>query len=250
METMSEPKVIYQDEQVLVINKPAGMVVNRAETTRGKRTLQDWVGKNIKYQILRIKNKSQKSKIDQEFISRSGIVHRLDKDTSGVMVVAKTEEAFSDLQRQFRERQTQKTYLALVHGKLEPKEGAMCLPLGRSLVNRHKFTIKLTGKTAETSWQVERYLSKGDDVFSLVKLFPKTGRTHQLRVHLAHLGHPIVGDGQYLSEKRAKSDKLWCSRQFLHARELCFGLKGERKCFEADLARDLQQVLRELKTQN
>ena len=232
---MREPQVIYENSQVLIVDKPPGLVVNRAESVRVS-TLQDWIEQNYKFQTSKDKD------------LRSGIVHRLDKDTSGVMAVAKTKEAFQDLQRQFREREVEKTYVALTHGRLEPRRGVMSLPLARKEKERKQFAVRVAGKQAETRWKVREYLKRGEEVFSLVELYPKTGRTHQLRVHLKHLRHPIVGDRQYLSKKRAKADGQWCPRQFLHASKLCVDLGRKRKCFEAELAGDLREVLAALES--
>ena len=124
---MPKPKIIFSDRWILVINKPSGLVVNRAETVKGK-TLQDWVEENNQI------SKSVNNRIieDRDFVSRSGVVHRLDKDTSGIMVVAKTPQAFTELQRQFKDRQVIKKYLALAHGRLKPKKGDIKLPLARN----------------------------------------------------------------------------------------------------------------------
>ena len=222
----NQPQVIWEDEQVMVINKPAGMVVNRAETTKEK-TLQDWV----------------EERWGTSDVPRSGIVHRLDKETSGVMIIAKSKNMFAELQRQFKKRETYKEYVALVHGKLEPKEGVMALPLGRSRQDRQKFTVVIDGKMAETAWKVEQYVAYNKETLTWVRLFPKTGRTHQLRVHLKHLGHPIVGDDHYLNDKRLAGDRVFCPRMFLHARKLCVFMNAEKRCFEVNLPKDLEGVL-------
>lgn len=233
---MLEPKIIFEDDYILVVNKPSGLVVNRAETVR-KKTLQDWAEEKIK-----------------GFIKRSGIVHRLDKDTSGVMVIAKTPQAFVDLQKQFKERKVVKKYLALVHGKVEPRRGDIKMPLGRKLSDRKKFTVRLRGKQGVTYYQVIDYLNlfylicdrvldkkkigqNKQEWFSLLEVQPKTGRTHQIRVHLAHIGHPIVSDPIYLGRKRLKEDKKWCPRLFLHAAYLGFyhPKTKKRMGFEAKL---------------
>lgn len=230
---MKNPKILWQNESALVISKPAGLVVNRAETVTSK-TLQDWVDEKFDFEIAH----------NEGF--RNGIVHRLDKDTSGVMIIAKSKTVFGELQKQFRERQVEKTYLALVHGKMDPKAGSMSLPVSRSRKDRKKFGVSFQGRRAETSWKVVKYFTKGASTFSLVELYPKTGRTHQLRVHLKHLRYPIVGDKHYLSKKRAKLDAQWCSRQFLHALQLRVDLAGKRESFEAKLSEDLQECLKGL----
>jgi 23S rRNA pseudouridine1911/1915/1917 synthase len=235
------PQVIYEDEQVLVVNKPAGMVVNRAETVRGE-TLQDWIQSNFSFPISK----------DSDL--RSGIVHRLDKETSGVMVVAKTKRAFRKLQRQFKAREVAKTYLTLVHGLVEPAEGSVSLPLGRSVRNRERFTVSVRGKRAATYWRVLKSFkalkksdvnTRGYQGFSLLEIKPETGRTHQIRVHLSHLNHPVVGDERYTGRKRMREDRKWCPRQFLHAFRLAFKHPQVKKKveFEVKLAEDLEKAL-------
>lgn len=190
----SEPQIIYEDEAVLVVNKPAGMVVNRAQSVKGE-TVQDWAER------------------------RSGLlVHRLDKETSGVMVIAKTPEALEALQRQFKARQVTKIYVALVYGKLVPATGVIAVPLRRSKQNRAKFTVKAGGKSAETEYRVKRYYPG----YSLVELRPRTGRTHQIRVHLAYMGHPVVGDERYAGQKQSRADRLVEPRHRLEAVVLGF----------------------------
>src|SRR5512137_823934 len=132
------PDVLFDDETLLVVCKPAGMVVNRADTVEAGETLQDWVETYLTFHTMKQDGTDAQWKT---FTDRSGIAHRLDKETSGVMVIAKTATALDDVLRQFRERQTEKEYIALVHGVLEPKEGDIKLPLGRSPYNRHKFRV-------------------------------------------------------------------------------------------------------------
>lgn len=190
----SEPQIIYEDEAVLVINKPAGMVVNNAQSVK-EETVQDWAEK------------------------RSGmLVHRLDKETSGVMVIAKTPEALAALQRQFKARQVTKIYVALVYGKLVPATGVIAVPLRRSKQNREKFTVKAGGKSAETEYRVKRYYPG----YTQVELRPRTGRTHQIRVHLAYMGHPVVGDERYAGQKQSRADRLVEPRHRLEAVVLGF----------------------------
>ncbi len=227
---MDKKSIIWENELALVINKPAGLVVNRAESVK-QETLQDWLESNFEFPIFSFEE------------CRSGIVHRLDKDTSGVMIVAKTQDVFELLQAQFKKREVEKQYLALVHGKIEPREGSVVLPLGRSVFDRKKFSVKLEGKQSETRWEVKDYFIKDGEVLTLVKLFPKTGRTHQLRVHLNHIRHPIVGDKQYLSKKRFSRDSVWCERQFLHAQRLKLRVGEKMRQFKADLSDDLESVL-------
>ncbi|MBI2010555.1 MAG: RluA family pseudouridine synthase [Candidatus Chisholmbacteria bacterium] len=239
MARILQPGVIAEDDEILVLSKPAGMTVNRAETEVGE-TVQDWVERKLK--IINEKLKIYSS----DFLKRSGIVHRLDKDTSGVLVIAKTPETFAELQRQFKAREVEKEYVALVHGELTPKQGIVRLPIARSLKDRQRFRVDTKGKKAETQWLVEGYYRRGNEVLTKVRLKPKTGRTHQLRVHLAHLGYPLVSDKRYLSKKRMRSDARFCPRQFLHAEKLCVWRRGEKQCFVASLASDLQTAMTHL----
>jgi len=231
--------IIHEDRSFLVIEKPAGFVVNRADSVEGE-TIQDWMDNKFK-----IQNSKFKTEEDMEFIKRSGVVHRLDKETSGLMVLAKNHQAFQNLKNQFKERKTQKEYIALVHGKIVPKQGTINLPLKRNILNRHKFCVDVDGKMARSAYAVERYLTDemGND-YTLVKVQIFTGRTHQIRVHFSHLGYPLVSDPLYLG-KRLKQDLTWCPRVFLHAAKLSFfhpetGSKLEYECTIPD---DLEKTL-------
>jgi len=226
--------IIYEDESILALAKPAGRIVNKAETTKNQITLQDELE-----QYFKIK------KSEEGIGGRAGIVHRLDKETSGILVVAKTEEAFFNLQSQFKQRETAKEYLSLVHGRT-PKEGTINEPVGRISAFGGKFGVVAGGREAQTDYRVRDYREGvGGEVFSFLDLKPLTGRTHQIRVHLKHLGHPVVSDPLYLSPKRLKEDLKFCPRLFLHAFSLSFShpTTGARMRFEAELSEDLKQVL-------
>jgi 23S rRNA pseudouridine1911/1915/1917 synthase len=226
--SIRKPRVIFEDSDLLVIIKPAGLVVNRADTV-AEDTLQDWAENRLEI-------------VDDEvFRQRSGIAHRLDKETSGVMVIGKNPTTLRHLMDQFKNRETSKEYLALVHGLVEPNEGIINLPLARSVYNRHRFKVDVFGKSAVTEYRVEKNM----EGYALVRLLPKTGRTHQIRVHMAHIGHPLVGDEVYGGRKRSVRDRQWCPRHFLHATvlELTHPVTGKRVRFEADLADDLKEAL-------
>lgn len=219
----SEPKIIYEDGAMLVIDKPAGLVVNRAKTAEAP-TLQDWVEAQVHPRGV--------------LMSRSGVVHRLDKETSGVMVIAKTPEVLAALQRQFKERRVVKTYVALVYGKLVPAEGVIAVPIGRSRRNREKFAVMPGGRPAETAYQVKRYYPE----YTLVELKPKTGRTHQLRVHLSYFGHPVVGDERYAGAKQRQVARQKWGRHLLHAQSLglIHPVTGKRIYWQADLPAEFE----------
>lgn len=193
--------VLFEDASLFVINKPPGIVVNRAESVK-EETIQDWVEKT--YHIF-IEN-------------RAGIVHRIDKETSGCLLIAKTPESFIELQRQFKDREIKKTYVAIVHGKLVPEEGEIRAPVGRLPWNRERFGIVPGGKDAITKYKVVRSTNE----MSLVKLYPETGRTHQIRVHLKYINHPIVGDYLYAGRKTSRSDRAIVGRVMLHAWKISF----------------------------
>lgn len=228
-----EPTIIFEDEAICVVNKPAGMVVNRAESVKSQ-TVQEWHWRRLEPSPMGT----------GEFFEKQGVVHRLDKDTSGVMVLAKTEAAYDGLKGQFMERTTKKTYLALVHGKMEPEEGITSAPVERHPKLRQKFMVGEGGRPAVTEWRVRELFNDG---FSLVELRPLTGRTHQIRVHMKHLGHPIVSDPIY-GGKQVRVDLTWCPRLFLHAAkiEVRHPQTGQVVEFGADLPETLAAVLRSL----
>ena len=242
-------KIIYEDQALLVIDKPSGIVVNRVGTTKGK-TLQDWMEE--KYPACFKINENLKDNQEwQEFHQRSGIVHRLDRETSGVMVLTKKLVVFQNLKAQFKLRKVSKEYLALVHGRVTPKQGDIKLPLGRNPKKRKHFTIRLGGREAVTNYQVLAYYQKNGHVYSLLSIQPKTGRTHQIRVHCKHIGHSLVADSIYL-KKNLRQDLKWCPRLFLHAHKLVFThpITGKRREFVSKLSTDLEQALTYLTKKN
>ncbi len=260
---MLEPTVLLENDHVLVLNKPAGVVVNRARSVK-QTTLQDWVES---YFDGNLAWKAQHD-ADETFRERSGMVHRIDKDTSGIIVFAKTADAMYELMRQFKAREVSKTYVALVHGKLPTPEGIVRASIRRHTQSREKFTVAEDGRPSETAYKtlknyssinrqellllnknstspvraLEKELKVYEGGFSLIELMPKTGRTHQIRVHMQFLHHPLVGDERYVGRRKARLDALWCARQFLHAQAISFvlpGTDGERVEVEAPLAEDL-----------
>ncbi|HZZ98992.1 MAG TPA: RluA family pseudouridine synthase [Candidatus Saccharimonadia bacterium] len=252
--------ILFEDDNVVVIDKPAGIVVNRAESVK-ESTLQDWAEVQPWFWKGSMDEGVDLADADliQIYRERSGMAHRLDKDTSGTMIFAKNPTALAELMRQFREREIEKTYIALVHGKFGSPNGTIRLPLGRSQNDRERFTVDPDGKMSETQYEVVEFYptapkwlggkkTKSYQGFSLVRLHPKTGRTHQIRVHMGYLKHPLVGDLRYVGRKRSKVDGDWVPRQFLHAEKVSFinPKSKERIQVLSPLAPDLQKVLDQL----
>ena len=234
--------IVYEDADCAVLNKAAGMVIHPATSHR-----QDTL-----VNALLARYPDMAAMVDLETVDgrRPGIVHRLDKDTSGLLVVARHEEAQSALQRQFQARTVDKAYLALLHGRLSPPQGdqgAIDLPIGRDRRSRQRMAVIEGGRRAITRYVVRRFLFTRHGVredYTLVEAQLVTGRTHQIRVHFAHIGHPVVGDRVYGRRKR----RIACPRQFLHAFRLGFHrpADGEWLVFESPLPADLEQVLKQL----
>ena len=221
--------IIYEDADIVVVDKPAGMVVHPAFGHHSG-TL---VNALLAYC-------PDLTGIGGEI--RPGIVHRLDKDTSGLLIVAKNDAAHQDLQRQFKERLVHKTYLALCEGTFATAHGVIDAPIGRDPKNRQRMAVlQRGGREARTEYHVQESLG----AYSLVAAEPVTGRTHQIRIHLAYIEHPIVGDRVYGFRKQ----RLPLQRQFLHAVRVAFTLPGTGQAVElhTELPADLAAVLQELR---
>ena len=229
-------EIIHEDESLAVINKPAGMVVHPgAGVLNG--TLANAIAHHFKFQIP-----------DSKFENRVGIVHRLDKDTSGLIVVAKTEEIHEQLSEQFRERQVFKSYVALVHGEIAQNSGTIDQPIAREKHNRTKMAIRSHGRNAISLWKTRKRFEK----FTLLNIEIKTGRTHQIRVHLTSINHPVVGDETYnggrdktvkdLTVRQAIAD---LNRFFLHAERLNFThpKTSEKLEFYVPMPKELKDLL-------
>lgn len=233
---MDPPKILFEDNYLIVISKPSGMVVNRAKSVKGK-TVQDWVVEHLKMD----KPEGPKS----EFVLRSGIVHRLDKETSGVLLIAKDPDTFFSLQKQFKDRKVEKHYQALLHGQLLTKTGLINAPVGRLPWNRERFGVFPGGRSAQTAYKVLKEYARDNEKYTLLEFLPKTGRTHQIRVHAKSIGHPIVGDIFYAGRKTARRDRVWCPRLFLHASEITFQhpKNGQRITVKSPLPSELRKAL-------
>ncbi len=208
------PQILFEDDVMLAINKPPGIVVNRAESVKGE-TVQEWAEEKVHSSQFIVHSEQE-----QEFVNRAGIVHRIDKETSGILLIAKTSESFVELQRQFKERIVKKTYLAIVHGELKPEKGEIRAPVGRLPWNRERFGIVPGGKESVTRYTVRKLFTKDGTPFSFVELYPETGRTHQIRVHMKYLNHPLLGDYLYAGRKTSRNDRTWATRVMLHAWKL------------------------------
>jgi 23S rRNA pseudouridine1911/1915/1917 synthase len=220
--------IIYEDEHLVVVNKPAGMVVHPAPG-HPDGTL---VNALLAHCPLIVEAGRRE---------RAGIVHRLDKETSGVLVVAKDEDTLQVLHEQFRDREVSKIYLALVRGRVQPPEGIIEVPVGRDPGDRQRMTALPEGRYARTRYRAVEYFRK----HTLVEAHPYTGRTHQVRVHLSWLGYPVVGDSRYGPRRQP----LLKDRHFLHALRLGFThpTTGEEMTFEAPLPPELDEVLERLR---
>ncbi len=218
--------MLYEDINMLSVEKPAGILVYKPLHYQGKTsTLHDLVFDKLNF---RIKGE------------RNGIVHRLDKETSGVLLLAKNKEAEKKLKEIFKKRLIKKYYTALVWGRVEPIKGKITIPLGRGAKDRLKVVPKASGKPAKTLYSVLGYYPKQN--VSLLDIELKTGRMHQIRVHLAAIGHPIVGDSKYSNRKTT------IDRQFLHAKKLEFvsPFDGKLITINSNLPGELKTFLNKL----
>ncbi len=310
--------VLFEDLDLLVIDKPAGVTVNKAETTRNEITIQDWAEKKLKIdpdqprldrgqigdvdsdfykrgglpathssankQNIQERDSYKFSDPVKDFALRAGVVHRLDKETSGVLLLAKNPSAFSNLQKQFKERTVKKVYNALAHGRITPSIGEINVPVGRLPWNRNRFGILPGGRESETQYKVLGYYLysrnnqdissssersesrsnneaiqqfnnsevsrrartiKDEEILTLVELYPQSGRTHQIRVHLKYIGHPIFSDFLYAGRKTARADRKFLPRVFLHASKISFTHPSTAKelTFDVPLPSTLSSLL-------
>lgn len=235
--------VLYEDPSIIVVDKPAGMVVHPA------------LG-NISGTLVNALMYHCRDLAGINGVLRPGIVHRLDKDTSGVMVVAKNDEAYHHLIRQFKDRDIEKVYLGIAYGRFSKEEGIVDTAIGRHPSERKRMSTRTRkGRAAVTRWKVSERL----DGFALLEIFPRTGRTHQIRVHLSSIGHPLLGDPLYGRKNRPGTIQdpvlRGCvermARQALHAHRLTFThpRTGERVEFVSPLPEDMKEVLAWLRSQ-
>ncbi|MDQ6693205.1 MAG: RluA family pseudouridine synthase, partial [Chloroflexota bacterium] len=228
--------ILYEDADLLVVNKPAGMVVHPAPGHSGG-TLVNAILSHV-----------PGIELDMGDESRPGIVHRLDKDTSGLLVVAKRRPAHEALSRQMASRSMLKEYLAVVRGHPRPTKGVVDAPLGRDPKDRQRMAIVAGGRSARTRYSVEENLGQ----YSLLRVTLETGRTHQIRVHMASTGHALLGDPVYGKGTLKDAALIGLHRQFLHAHKLGLTLpsSGEWREFVSDLPADLAEALAKLERRN
>lgn len=245
---MTFPSILYQDEDLIVLDKPVGMVVNRASSVKTQ-TVQDFLEQEVVFfHDLSLSKSQSDDPREADFINRTGIVHRIDKETSGILLIAKNFPAFIELQRQFKERLVQKTYLALVHGSV-PKTGEINAPIGRLPWNREQFGVVPGGKEAYTKFmKLSEVQMPGDDgmqTISVVEVYPQTGRTHQIRVHFKYLGHPLLGDYLYAGRKQGRNDRKDGGRVMLHAKNIRFFHPKTHLplAFEAPIPQDMNSII-------
>jgi 23S rRNA pseudouridine1911/1915/1917 synthase len=237
-------KIIAENDDFLAINKPAGIVVNDSLTVREDYTVQSlmrdafFVGQNY--------NESD----HKEFLMRNGLIHRLDKFTSGVLLLAKKPEFFEKMLLQFKGREVKKEYLALCIIDKLPAEKIFIVdaPIQRNEKNRTKFSIASSGRSAVTQFEVINDFNFEGNRFALVKCFPKTGRTHQIRVHLAAMMMPVAGDFVYSGKIRSRHLAELVNRQMLHAHKLSFvhPLNGEQINIEAGVPDDMSTLINKI----
>lgn len=218
---MQQIKIIYEDKNLIGLNKEAGIVTTREGNDVD--TVEDWLLGQFEW---------------PKSLNRGGIIHRLDKGTSGVLLVAKNDKSLTWFKKQFKQRLVYKKYIALVEGDVS-YEGEIKVPITRNKYNFLKWAVGVGGKTAWTTFKlIKKYEYEGKK-YSLLKIVLKTGRTHQIRVHFAYLGWPLVGDSLYGGKTN------FINRPFLHSKKIRLtGLDGEKIEIESDISDDLKMVLK------
>jgi len=228
-------KIIFEDENILVVDKPAGISVY-SEDEKEKSLIEEL---STEQPILK----------NVGIAPRYGIIHRLDKDTSGVLLVAKNNKGLEWFQKQFKENESQKKYIALVIGRLDENEGKIETLIGRSKKDFRKQKVYFPGEPEAKGKReaiTEYKILKRFYDYTLIEIYPKTGRMHQIRVHLSYIHHPIAGDTKYGQKDQSCPPDL--KRQFLHASNLTVSMQnGFKKTFESELPEDLKIVLEKIK---
>ena len=226
--------IVYEDNDILVVNKQKGLVVHPANGNPDG-TLVNAIMAHCKDSL---------SGIGGEL--RPGIVHRLDKDTSGLLIIAKNDKAHIQVSQQIKDREVKKTYIALVRGTIVEDEATINMPIGRSTKDRKKMAVTKNGKEAVTHFKVLNRYTTNKGSYTLLEIKIDTGRTHQIRVHMAEIGHPIIGDGVYSNGK----NEFGVEGQCLHARRLEFvhPITGKEMKLEAPLPEYFQKIIEQLES--
>ena len=226
--------IVYEDNDILVVNKQKGLVVHPANGNPDG-TLVNAIMAHCKDSL---------SGIGGEL--RPGIVHRLDKDTSGLLIIAKNDKAHIQVSQQIKDREVKKTYIALVRGTIVEDEATINMPIGRSTKDRKKMAVTKNGKEAVTHFKVLNRYTTNKESYTLLEIKIDTGRTHQIRVHMAEIGHPIIGDGVYSNGK----NEFGVEGQCLHARRLEFvhPITGKEMKLEAPLPEYFQKIIEQLES--
>lgn len=276
---ISKINILFEDNDLVVIDKPSGMVVNRSKTTPSG-TLQDILLKDFNFEDLiapykvnapqksfaeyyssdedREENMETDNETDEddllynnrkiltkeeEFADRVGVVHRLDKGTSGIILVAKNPKTFVDIQSMFKQRKVHKEYYAAVHGKVTEEFFEVDAPIARDKKNRLRFAISSEGRKAYTKFELQNTKKYQNFSLSLLKCLPLTGRTHQIRVHLYALNHPIVGDRTYSGKRQYKlSEDLGITRLMLHASLLTLHYKNKKLVLSSSIPQEFKTL--------
>ena len=229
--------ILYEDTDVVVITKPAGVLVH-PDGVSDEKTISDWMVEQYPQSVSVGEPLTLKDGVE---IKRPGVVHRLDRDTSGVLILAKTSDAYEHLKTQFQERDASKEYLAFVYGVFKQQKGVVEAPIGRSAKDFKQWSAQRGARGALRDAYTEYEVLGSDREHSIVRFLPKTGRTHQIRVHAKYLNHPLVCDRLYAPKHECS---LGFSRVALHAHRLSLMLpNGEQKTFEAPLPDDFIQAL-------
>ena len=205
--------IIYEDDSILVLDKPSGLVVNRSHTNKTV-TLQDILEESSPGIV------ENEDTEEDDFIQRTGIVHRLDKDTSGLLIVAKNRDTFNKMLSQFKERKTQKEYLGILCGKIDDPIIEINAPIKRNPKSPLRYAVVEGGKEAFTRFENVKNIQKEEYWYTLMKILPKTGRTHQIRVHSLAIGNPIAGDQIYCSKILLERSLIHFGRMMLHASKI------------------------------
>lgn len=241
MKKIKKPQILYKNKDVLVINKPAGMIVHPQNKNDDRGSVAEIFVDDKKI--------TKNACVDK---LRPGIVHRLDRDTSGALILARNKKSYTYFVEQFKKRAVNKIYWALVFGKPQYPEGIIDSPIGRGVRDRQRMAVSYldAGKEAITHYKSLAVYKFEKYVFTLLEVDIKTGRTHQIRVHMAAIGNPILGDHEYGNKKinAYLSGKIGLTRQFLHAKMIQFKLPdGKSVSVTAKLPSDLEGVLNTLK---